>query len=64
MKKAVYVVIYDNGEVWEDHQWYIDKIFTNEENAEKYVKDQEKDLPISSIFNCPHYSIEMYNIED
>ena len=64
MKKAVYVVIYDNGEVWEDHNWYIDKIFTNAESAEKYVKDQEEDLS-TDIFDCgAYYRIEMYNIED
>lgn len=37
----VYVVFQDNGESFEDYDYWITKIFSSEEKAKKYIKNSK-----------------------
>lgn len=45
---SVYLVWYDNGEEWEDHDTSVDKVFHTREGAEKYL---EEDLDLERVDN-------------
>ena len=42
--EKVYLVYYDNGQHWEDHHTYVDKVFLSKESADVYV--EEKNAPM------------------
>ena len=58
--EKVYLVYYDNGQSWEDHHVYVDKIFLSKESADKYV--EEKNTPIQQYI--PSITEERYISEN
>jgi len=58
--EKVYLVYYDNGQTWEDHHVYVDKIFSSKESADKYV--EEKNAPIQEY--TPSITEERYISEN
>ena len=54
--KNVYLVYYDNGQSWEDHHVYVDKIFSSKESADVYA--EEKNAPMQEY--TPSVTEEMY----
>lgn len=40
--KKIYIVFEDNGEMYEDYDKWINKVFSKKEQAEKYVKNLKK----------------------
>jgi len=42
--EKVYLVYYDNGQSWEDHHVYVEKIFSSKESADLYA--EEKNAPM------------------
>jgi hypothetical protein len=53
----VYVVYYDNGHSYEDHDVSVDKIFLSEDSASKYVIDRNKNRDfVTSMTKEKYYS--------
>ncbi len=42
--EKVYLVYYDNGQSWEDHHTYVERIFASKESADLYA--EEKNAPM------------------
>jgi hypothetical protein len=59
----VYLVYYDNGHSYEDHDVSVDKIFLSEDSASKYVMDMNNKGFVPSMTKEEYYSQEEdYNI--
>lgn len=63
----VYIVFEDNGELYEDYRKWIDKVFSEKEQAEKYVKNANENEQKSWI-KLHHYEehdfwLEEYTVE-
>ena len=58
--EKVYLVYYDNGERYEDHHVYVDKIFFSKESADVYAK--EKNAPMQKY--TPSITEERYISEN
>lgn len=63
----VYIVFEDNGELCDDYRTWIDKVFSEKEQAEKYVKNQKKNEH-KSWRKLQHYGehdfwLEEYTVE-
>jgi len=58
--EKVYLVYYDNGERWEDHHVYVDKIFLSKESADVYA--EEKNAPMQKY--TPSVTEERYIAEN
>jgi hypothetical protein len=54
--EKVYLVHYDNGQNWEDHHVYVEKIFSSKESANKYA--EEKNATMQNY--TPSVTEEMY----
>jgi hypothetical protein len=59
----VYLVYYDNGHSYEDHDVSVDKIFLSEDSASKYVMDMNNKGFVPSMTKEEYYSQEEdYNV--
>ena len=63
----VYIVFEDNGELYDDYYKWINKVFSEKEQAEKYVKNSKENEQKSWI-KLQHYRehdfwLEEYTVE-
>lgn len=58
--EKVYLVYYDNGQHWEDHHTYVDKVFLSKESADVYA--EEKTAPLQKY--TPSITEERYISEN
>lgn len=63
----VYIVFEDNGELYDDYYKWINKVFSEKEQAEKYVENQKKNEQ-KSWRKLHHYEkhnfwLEEYTVE-
>lgn len=56
----VYIVYYDNGQRWEDHQVIVNKVFASLETAQAYA--DEKNAPLQTF--TPSVTKEKYESEN
>ena len=56
----VYIVYYDNGQMWEDHSETVHKIFASQESATKYAEEKNT---LMQTFN-PSVSEEKYKADN
>lgn len=54
--EKVYVVYYDNGHSYEDHDVSVNKIFLSEDSASKYVTDKNKPKEFVAMTKAEYYS--------
>ena len=66
--EIVYIVYYDNGMDYEDHQVSVDRIFASRESADKYQNEKTQSLLFTIISKEDYYKQDAddinYSYED